>query len=163
MVKKKIDERICRDCGEPIMGRRIDAIVCKNCRYKAGRDSSKKIKEKDSKKKLWKKMEGSGVKRDIEREKVEKILEGLKKEFIKKPKISKEEFSNIFQYSPSEMAESLGLDVGLGIDWKQKTEEQDLEAIRDFIEEKIKEKKERIEEEFEEKRKKKRFGLDTFL
>jgi hypothetical protein len=153
MVKKEVDERICRDCENPIIGRRIDAIVCKNCRDQARRDSSKRSKEKDSEEKLLKKVKGSGVKRHIEREKVEKILEGLKKEFVKNPGISKEEIFNTFQYSPSEIADALELGFGHGINWKQKIEEQDLEAIRDFIEEKMKEEKEKLKEEFEEKMK----------
>jgi len=30
MVKNNIGERVCRDCGKLIIGRRIDAIICKD-------------------------------------------------------------------------------------------------------------------------------------
>ena len=161
MARKKIDERICRDCGNPIIGRRIDAIVCKECQDQGRRDSSKRKHRRDSEEKLLKKIRGSNVKREIEREKVVKILEGLKREIDKKPEISKEEIFNTFQYNPSEIAGALGFNTGFGFS-RKKFEEQDLGDIKDFIKERIEEEKEKIKKEFEEKKREELPGFLSF-
>jgi predicted metal-binding protein len=79
MVKKRIDERLCRDCGKLIIGRRSDAIVCKDCRDKARERFSKRKREKDNKEKFWKKVEDRGVKSEIEFKKVREMIENLEK------------------------------------------------------------------------------------
>ncbi len=83
MLKKGMNERICRDCGESIIGRRADAIICKDCRRKAQEESSQKVKAKEKDERIWNKVERSGVKRDIEYNKVREILENLEKGPIK--------------------------------------------------------------------------------
>ena len=79
MVKKRIEDRICRDCGKLIIGRRSDAIVCKDCRRKAQGESAQKIKEKDKEKRFLEKVEERGVKIEIEYKKVREIVENLEK------------------------------------------------------------------------------------
>lgn len=78
MVKKRIEDRICRDCGKQIIGRRADAIICKDCRRKAQKESSQKIKEQEKEKRIWRKVETSGVKTRIEYRKVQDILKKLR-------------------------------------------------------------------------------------
>jgi len=79
MLKKGMNEKICRDCGRPIIGRRIDVIICKDCRRRDQEESSRRIKEKEKEERIWNKVERSGVKRDIEYNKVREILENLEK------------------------------------------------------------------------------------
>ena len=79
MLKKGINERICRDCGRSIIGRRVDAIIRKECRRKDQEEFSRRIKEKEKEERIWNKVERSGIKRDIEVEKVREILENLEK------------------------------------------------------------------------------------
>jgi hypothetical protein len=78
MVKNKIGEKTCRDCGEQIIGRRADAIICKDCRREAQARSSQKIKEQEKEERIWRKAEESGVKIRIEYRKVQEILRKLK-------------------------------------------------------------------------------------
>lgn len=78
MVKNKRDGKICRDCGKQIIGRRADAIICKDCRRKAQEESSQKIKEQEKEKRIWRKVEASGVKIRIEYQKVQDILKKLR-------------------------------------------------------------------------------------
>lgn len=70
--------KICRDCGKQIIGRRADAIICKDCRRKAQEESSQKIKEQEKEKRIWRKVEASGVKTRIEYRKVQEILKKLR-------------------------------------------------------------------------------------
>ena len=153
-----MDERkLCEKCGKPITGRRSDARKCLECRRYDERESSKKIKDKEKEERILDKVERYGIRGDIEREKSRKILEGLKNEFIKNPKITKEDLlQNSFQFSPSEIAKALGF--GLSSDWEKEIEERDLEFIKEFIDKKIEEKSEEVKEEtrkeLEEKRKK---------
>jgi len=78
MVKNKIGEKICRDCGKQIIGRRADAVICKDCRRKAQTQSSQRIKEQEKEKRIWRKVEASGVKIRIEHQKVQEILRKLR-------------------------------------------------------------------------------------
>jgi hypothetical protein len=78
MVKNKIGEKICRDCGKQIIGRRADAIICKDCRREAQARSSQNIKEQEKEERILRKVEGSGVKIRIEYQKVQEILRKLK-------------------------------------------------------------------------------------
>lgn len=77
MVKNKIGEKICRDCEKRIIGRRADAIICKDCRRKAQVQASQNIKEQEKEERLWRKIEVSSVKTRIEYEKAQKILRKL--------------------------------------------------------------------------------------
>ncbi len=47
MVKKEISERKLCECGEFIIGRRSDAQKCLECRRKAEREASQRIKERE--------------------------------------------------------------------------------------------------------------------
>ena len=78
MLKKVMNERICRDCGRLIIGRRADAIICKDCRRRDQEESSRRIKAKEKDERILNKVEGSWVKRHIEKEKIERILGALK-------------------------------------------------------------------------------------
>jgi len=78
MVKNEVNEKACRDCGKQIIGRRADAIICKDCRREAQVQSSQKIKEKEKEKRIWRKVEASSIKTRIEYKKVQDILRKLK-------------------------------------------------------------------------------------
>lgn len=78
MVINKIGEKVCRDCGKQIIGRRADAIICKDCRRKAQVEASQKIKEQEKEERIWRKVEASGVKIRIEYQKVQDILKKLR-------------------------------------------------------------------------------------
>ena len=58
MVRKNMDEKICRDCGKSIIGRRVDAIVCKGCRRIAQEEASRRIKRQEKGERILKKVEG---------------------------------------------------------------------------------------------------------
>ena len=79
MLKKGMNEKICRDCGRPIIGRRADAVICKDCRRKAQEESSQKVKAKEKEERIWNKVEASGLKSEIEYGKVREIIENLEK------------------------------------------------------------------------------------
>jgi|SRR3989344_2964923 len=79
MLKKGMSEGICRDCGRPIIGRRADAVICKDCRRKAQEESSQKVKAKEKEERIWNKVEASGLKSEIEYGKVREIIENLEK------------------------------------------------------------------------------------
>lgn len=74
MVKKEMNEKICRDCRKQIIGRRADAIICKDCRREAQAQSSQRIKEKEKEERIWRKVETSSVKTRIEHQKAQEIL-----------------------------------------------------------------------------------------
>jgi len=159
MVKKRIEERVCRNCGKIIIGRRSDAIICRDCRRKAQEESSQRIKEKEKEERILKKVEGSWVKRHIEKEKVEKILEALRKGELEESEKLKKDLSDIFRITPSQLREICGFGQ---FDWDKKWEEEDLKQIREFIEEKIEEEKEKVKKEVEEKRWGFRSSFDIF-
>ena len=147
MVKKRIEDRICRDCGKLIFGRRSNAIVCKDCRRRIQEESSKKIKEQEKHERILNKVEGSWVKRHIEKEKVDRILEALRKGELEESEILKRDLSDIFSITPSRLRELCGFGQ---FDWDKKWEEEDLKQIREFIEEKIK--KERLDKKIKAKK-----------
>lgn len=89
-----MNERICRDCGRPIVGRRADAIICKDCRRKAQEESAQKIKEKEKEERIWNKVEDSGVKSEIEYKKIKEIVENLEKGPEEDLNVKIKEFSN---------------------------------------------------------------------
>jgi len=82
MVKNKIGEKICRDCGKQIIGRRADAVICKDCRRDAQARSSQKIKDQEKEERILRKVEVSGVKIRIEYQKVQEILKKLRDDFL---------------------------------------------------------------------------------
>lgn len=80
MVKNNIGERVCRDCGKLIIGRRIDAIICKDCRRKAQEESSQRIKEMEKEERILKKVEGTSVKERLKEKRSRRFLRNWKKE-----------------------------------------------------------------------------------
>lgn len=155
MVKKEIDERICRDCGRPIIGRRIDAIICKDCRRKAQEESSQRIKEMEKEERILKKVEGTSVKREIERKKVQEILKELEKGDPDDPNKKRNEFLYSFGIEPvKEYIHSFG-----GNFWKD-MQSFEIKLFWEFINRKIEEKleEEKRKKEAEEEEKKNKFG-----
>jgi DNA-directed RNA polymerase subunit M/transcription elongation factor TFIIS len=80
MVKEKIDQRYCEDCGEIIWNRRADAKRCLECRRKAEREASKRVKEIEKRERILRKVKITGVKFEIEEEKIKGILDNLKQD-----------------------------------------------------------------------------------
>ncbi|MAG38096.1 hypothetical protein CMI45_01775 [Candidatus Pacearchaeota archaeon] len=147
MVRKGVDDKICRDCGKLIIGRRINAIVCKECRMRARKESSQRKKESDKRERILKKIERTGIKGSIERKKSEQILKDLKEEFEKEgnPEIELSYFSQFL----SRPVEPFGLH---STSVRDMMKEFELRPFKDFIEEKIEIEKEKVKKEEEEKR-----------
>jgi len=135
MVKNKICEKICRDCGEQIIGRRADAIICKDCRREAQAQSSQKIKGREKEERIWRKADESGVKIRIEYQKVQEILRKLKNgppECGDEPRGTWLQISDLRENSMSSYAFGIhGLIEGIEI--------VEMKPFWEFIEKKIKE------------------------
>jgi len=142
MVKKNIGERICRDCGEIIIGRRSDAQKCLECRRKAEREASQRIKKREKEGRILKKAERTGVKGEIEREKTEQILQNLKEEFEKEehPQGIIDHFSNLFS-KPLETLDYLQL-----MEREDLLKEMELKPFKELIKERVEMQKEKEEE-----------------
>ena len=67
MLKKMQPERICEECGRLIRNRRADARKCIDCRRRNQQESSRKVKAKEKKERIWNKVERSGIKSYIEK------------------------------------------------------------------------------------------------
>lgn len=133
MVKEKIGEKICRDCGKPIIGRRIDAQKCLVCRRKAEREASQRIKRREKEERILEKVKRTGVKGEIEREKIEQILRNLKEEFEKEehPQGIMDHFSNLFS-KPIETLDYLQL-----MERKDLLREMELKPFKELIKERV--------------------------
>jgi hypothetical protein len=150
MVKEKIDQRYCEDCGEIIWNRRADAKRCLECRRKAEREASKRVKEIEKRERILRKVKITGVKFEIEEEKIKGILDNLKQD--PEEGFDKEKVGHTFS---QEFLERLSKTSGNQIEKKIKYSET--KPFFDLIDEKVKEEKEKeeIKRNAEEKEKRK--------
>ena len=149
MVKREVDDKICRDCGNRIIGRRINAIVCKECRMRARKESSQRKKDSDKREKILKKVKEIGLKFEIEYDKKQEILKNLKEELEKnsneKELTERDHLLSTFNVELTERPHSFYLP------WESKSKFIELQPFLDLIDEKVREAKEnaRFEKEGE--------------